>query len=110
MKIRFHHTLALLCCAGVTAAMAGCAPEETGAITEDGDEGAAVATDGAAQPALQPEVNAYGECCNWRCSNQHPHNSSIPTVNGTCQDYARFWCKEHGQGVFIEGSAYWGGC
>jgi hypothetical protein len=110
MKIRFHHTLALLCCAGVTAAMAGCAPEESGAITEDGTEGAAVATDGPAQPGLQPEVNANGQCCWWTCSNGHRHSSTNPTVYGTCQDYARYWCKQNGQGVFVEGSADWNTC
>jgi hypothetical protein len=112
MKIRFYHTLALLCCAGVTAAMAGCAPEETGAITEDGEESAAVATDGVEQPALQPET-WNGQCCWWTCTNygnEHRHSSDKPTVYGSCQDYARYWCKQYIEEKFKEGSADWNAC
>ncbi len=50
MEIRVHHFFALLCGAGLISAMAGCAPEETGAITEDGTESVAVPTDGTKEP------------------------------------------------------------
>lgn len=109
MNIRFIPTIALVCCFGGISALAGCAPEENGSLTEDGDESVAVATDSPAQPALETE-DWNGQCCHWTCSNNHPHASHNPSTYGACQSYARYWCIEHGQGNFIEGTADWNTC
>jgi len=108
MEIRVRHFFALLCSVGMVSAMAACAPEETGAITEDGTENAAVATDTPQEPGVKPETNPYGECCHWTCSNtQHHHNSPNP-VDGQCRDYSAYWCANQGEGVAT--SQYWAPC
>ncbi len=108
MEIRVHHFFALLCSAGLISAMAGCAPEETGAITEDGTESVAVPAEGTQEPGTQPET-WNGQCCRWVCSNLHGHVSTIPGW-GECQSHAANWCINNGQGTVIDGSPYWGPC
>jgi hypothetical protein len=87
--------------------MAGCAPEETGAIAEDGADGAAAA-DGPAQPALESEV-WNNKCCHWTCTNWHGYSSATPG-SGACAAYANYWCVEHNQGHLMPNSTYWGVC
>ena len=107
MDIRAHHFFALLCSAGLAAAMAGCAPEETGAITEDGNESAAVATDGTQVPETQSET-WNGLCCWWTCDvTGHRHNSPNP-VWGECAGYGHNWCLSRGEGASHDHS--WGTC
>ena len=107
MAIRIHHFFALLCCAGLTSAMAGCAPEESGEITEDGAESAAIPTDGAKEPGAQPETY-NGQCCWWTCdATGHRHSSDHPAW-GECTGYGHNWCLSHGEGASHDHS--WGTC
>jgi hypothetical protein len=98
MEIRIHHFCALLCSVGLISAMAGCAPEETSAITEDGTESAAVPTDGAKEPGTQPEL-WNGLCCWWTCDATGGRHNSPNPVWGECQSYGDNWCLVRGQGA-----------
>jgi len=99
MEIRVRHFFALLCSVGMVSAMAACAPEETGAITEDGTENPAVATDTPKDPGVKPETDQYGQCCYWICSaTGHVHSSEKPGY-GQCNSYSAQWCADRGEGV-----------